>query len=127
MATGVQRDDLWGSGLRDDDNLPLSFGRVYTYETGQSVTTKATYTDSGLTTQNTNPLILDSEGRVLTFATTGQYRFVIQNSSGTTLRTLDGLSFNPIDVFPTSFVSDGFYRSGDDLILNKGGNEVQRW
>ena len=106
MATGIQIESLW-SGLFDEDGNPLSGGKVYTYETGTS-TAKATYTESTLTTLQTNPIILDSEGRALAFGTTGQYRFVVQNSSGTTLRTIDSLSYNPLDTFASAlYFSDG--------------------
>ena len=136
MATGVQIESLW-SGLFNEDAGVLSGGKVYTYVTGTS-TAKATYTDSGLTTENTNPIILDSEGRSLAFAASGQYRFVIQDSTGTTLRTIDGLSYTPLQPFEledgslTSLslnwrkdTNTGWYRIGaDNIALVLGGVAV---
>lgn len=47
----------------DDNGDPLSGGKLYFYETGTS-TPKNTYSDSALSTANTNPVILNSAGRL---------------------------------------------------------------
>ena len=90
MATGLQIESLW-NGLTNAAGNPLSGGKVYTYEAGTS-SAKATYTDSGLTTPASNPIILDSEGRALIFAH-GFYKFVIKDSADNTLYTRDNLAY----------------------------------
>jgi hypothetical protein len=45
----------------DNSNVPLVGGKLFTYKAG-TTTKQATYTDSNQTTQNTNPIILDSRG-----------------------------------------------------------------
>ena len=49
----------------DDAGNVLAGGKLYFYDTG-TTTLKNTYSDSDLTTPNTNPVILDGEGRVAT-------------------------------------------------------------
>ena len=126
MSLGVQIESLW-RGLHDEDGNPLAGGFVYTYESGSSTTAKATYTDSALTTQSTNPIALDSEGRALVFATSGQYRFVINDSSGTTLRTLDGLTYQPVEGTVYLDVDSYLIYEGGRIVLYKDGAEVQAW
>jgi len=94
-----QIESLW-SGLFDEDGEPLAYGRVYTYTTGTS-TALATYTDAAQTTQQTNPIILDGQGRSLSFGK-GIYRFVIKDSDGNTLRTLDDLSYDTTTITATT-------------------------
>lgn len=61
----------------------LSSGKLYFYENdGGSLTLKDTYSDVGLSTANTNPVILDATGRVPDIFLDGQYRVILQNSAG---------------------------------------------
>ena len=81
--------------------LPLSGGMLYTYVAGTS-TPKATYTDSTGVTPNANPVILDSAGRADVWLALGAYKFVLQDSLGNTIWTVDGinqtnLTFNVVD------------------------------
>lgn len=63
--------------------------KLYTYAAGTS-TPKASYSDSGLTVPNANPVVADGSGRFgETFATTGQYRLVMKTSADVTLWTAD--------------------------------------
>src|SRR5262249_3814815 len=62
----------------DADNKPVSGGLVWTYVAGTS-TLIATYTDIGLTTPNTNPIVADSGGRFVAMLAPGQsYKFVYE-------------------------------------------------
>lgn len=74
----------------DENGDPLTGGLVYTYVAGTS-TPKATYTDSTATTQNTNPVVLDSAGRASIWIL-GSYKFVVKDSLGNTIRTTDNVT-----------------------------------
>ena len=52
-----------GAQLFDNNGVPLSGGKIYTYAAGTS-TPLATYTSSSGVTAHTNPIVLDSSGRV---------------------------------------------------------------
>lgn len=71
----------------DSSGNPLSGGKLYTYVTG-TTTNKATYSDYALTTPNANPVVLDSRGEAEVYGT-GVYKFVLKDSSDTTIWTID--------------------------------------
>ena len=52
-----------GAQFFDNNGNPLSGGKIYTYGAGTS-TPLATYTSSTGVTAHTNPIVLDSSGRV---------------------------------------------------------------
>jgi hypothetical protein len=68
---------------------PLAGGLVYTYAPGTS-TPKATYSDLALTTPNTNPIVMDSNGDA-TIYFNGQYKVVLKTSAGVTVWTMDNV------------------------------------
>jgi hypothetical protein len=77
----------------DNTGLPLNGGLIYTYQAGSS-TALATYTDINGTVANSNPIVLDSSGRLpsevwLTYGY--NYKFVVQTSAAVTLGTYDNL------------------------------------
>jgi len=78
----------------DNDGNVLSGGKIYTYLAGTSTPT-ATYTTSTGSIAHTNPIILDSSGRVpggqiwLTVGVT--YKFTIKNSSDALIGTYDNV------------------------------------
>lgn len=78
----------------DNNGNPLSGGKIYTYSAG-TTTNQATYTSSAGTTAHTNPIILDSAGRVPSgeiWLTDGlQYKFVIKTSADVTIGTYDNI------------------------------------
>lgn len=71
-------------------DIPRALGKVYFYTTATS-TPLNTYSDDGLTTPNTNPIILNIAGRfpVDVFLTVADYKIVITNSDGTDSVTID--------------------------------------
>ena len=73
-----------------DAGAPLSAGLVYTYAAG-TTTPLATYSDSDLTTPNTNPVVLDSAGRATIYLTASSYKIVLKNSAGATVYTQDNI------------------------------------
>jgi hypothetical protein len=77
----------------DNTGLPLNGGLIYTYQAG-STTPLATYTDINGTVANSNPIVLDSSGRLpnevwLTYGF--NYKFVVKTSAAVTLGTYDNL------------------------------------
>lgn len=73
--------------------LPLSGGKIYTYQAGSS-TPLATYTTNSGIIANANPIILGTDGRTpseiwLTYGY--NYKFVLQDSVGSTIATYDNL------------------------------------
>jgi len=78
----------------DNDGNVLSGGKIYTYTAGSS-TPAVTYTTAAGVIQHSNPIILDSAGRVPggeIWLTDGiQYKFVINNSIGTLIGTYDNI------------------------------------
>jgi len=73
--------------------LPLSGGKIYTYQAGSS-TPLATYTTNSGIIANSNPIVLGTDGRTpseiwLTYGY--NYKFVLQDSVGSTIATYDNL------------------------------------
>jgi hypothetical protein len=70
---------------------PLAGGKLYTYEAG-TTTPLATYTDQTGNTANTNPVILDSEGRAnIWLVTTDLYYWELDNSNNVQIWTADNI------------------------------------
>lgn len=76
----------------DNNGVPLAGGLVYTYQAGTS-TPASTYTDSGISVPNANPIVLDSAGRcVIYLPTNTAFKFVFKTSGGVTVLTQDNIS-----------------------------------
>ena len=91
----VNLSPIAGAGWQffDNSGVILSGGLIYTYLAG-TTTPVATYQDSAGSILHTNPIVLDSAGRVPTelWLTTGSvYKFVLKTSTGVTLWTMDNL------------------------------------
>lgn len=76
-----------------NSGVPLSGGLLYTYSAG-TTTPLATYTSASGATANSNPIILNSAGRLdnevwLTSSLT--YKFVLKDSGGVTIATYDDI------------------------------------
>lgn len=91
---------LAGAGAQffDNNGDPLSGGKLFTYAAGTS-TPQATYTTVAGTTAHTNPIILDSAGRVpnggeIWLTDTVRYKFVLQSSLNVLLGTFDDIDGN---------------------------------
>lgn len=100
--------------LFDSSGNTIVSGKICTYLAGSS-TAVFTYTDVGLSVQNTNPIITDGSGRYVAFLTPGvSYKFVYYSNDGTAntcngtiLRTQDNVAAVPttannIDVIGTA-------------------------
>jgi hypothetical protein len=78
----------------DNNGVILSGGLIYTYAAG-TTTPQATYTSSTGNTAHTNPIVLDSAGRVpggeIWLTMTLNYKFVLKTSAGVTIATFDNI------------------------------------
>lgn len=88
---------LAGAGQQffDNNGNPLSGGKLYSYAAG-TTTPQTTYTSASGATAHTNPIILDSAGRVVTgevWLTAGQnYKFVLSTSTEVMISTWDNIT-----------------------------------
>lgn len=100
-----------GAQFFDNNGVILSGGKIYTYEAG-TTTPLATYTSSTGNTAHTNPIVLDSAGRVPSggeiWNALQLYKFVLKTSADVTLATYDnvGSSFNATAII-ANFTGDG--------------------
>ena len=91
----VNLSPIWGAGaqLFDNSGNVLSGGKIYTYAAG-TTTPVTTYTSFNAGTANSNPIILNSAGRVPyeIWLTDGvSYKFVLKDSNDTLIATYDNL------------------------------------
>jgi len=93
----------------DNNGIPLSGGKVYTYSAG-TTTNKATFTDQSGLIEHTNPVVLDPAGRAQIWLL-GSYKFVIKDVNDVTIETTD----NVASFTTTAEASDSFFQtfSGD--------------
>jgi hypothetical protein len=87
---------IGGAGLQffNNDGTVLSGGKLYTYAAG-TTTPKATYTTSAGNIAHTNPIVLNSAGRVPggeIWLTVAQYKFVLNTSDDVLIATYDNIS-----------------------------------
>jgi len=78
----------------DNNGVPLTGGKLYTYAAG-TTTPAVTYTSSAGDTAHTNPIVLDSAGRVPggeIWVSTIQYKFVLKTSADVLIATWDNVS-----------------------------------
>lgn len=120
--------------LFDNSGNVLNGGLVYTYEAG-TTTPKATYSDAAGTTENANPVVLDSSGRATIFLS-GSYKIVVKTSAGTTLYTVDDVSdvasmveatseWKPTGLTPTYLSATTFSVPGDQTLVFETGRRVK--
>src|ERR1700722_14493420 len=75
-----------------NNGAPLVGGFVFSYAAGTS-TPIATYIDSTQTTPNTNPIVLNWRGEANIWLNPQlSYKFVVQDSFGNTIRTVDNVA-----------------------------------
>ncbi len=87
-----------GAQFFDNNGVPLSGGKIYSYAAG-TTTPLATYTSSSGDTAHSNPIVLDSAGRVPggeIWIALQLYKFVEKTSADVLIATYDnvGSSFN---------------------------------
>jgi len=112
---------LAGAGWQffDNNGVPLSGGKLYVYQAGTS-TPVITYTSSLGNIQNSNPIILDSSGRVAEeiWLTEGfLYKFVLQNSVSAQIWEKDNIpAVNDYSELLTLLANTSNVAQGDALI-----------
>lgn len=95
----------------DNNGTPLSGGKLYTYAAG-TTTPQTTYTTSAGSVARTNPIVLDSAGRVgdggEIWLTAQNYKFILKTSLDVTLATYDNITGQGVGTFtPQNFTGDG--------------------
>ncbi len=100
-----------GAQFFDNNGVPLSGGKIYTYEAG-TTTPLASYTSSSGSTAHTNPIILNSAGRVPSGGEIWNqlrlYKFVLETSTNVLIASYDnvGSSFNATAII-ANFTGNG--------------------
>ena len=87
---------IWnGTQFFDSNGVPLNGGLINTYQAGSMTAQQATYTDATGTVANSNPIVLDSTGRINTeiwLLEGASYQLILTQSDGTTvLATCDNI------------------------------------
>jgi hypothetical protein len=93
----------------------LSGGKLYTYAAG-TTTPQATYTSSTGSTNHTNPIILDSAGRVPggeIWLSALPYKFVLNTSADVLIATYDNVS----GIGAASYQVDNFTGTGSQIVF----------
>lgn len=95
----------------DNNGVPLAGGKLYTYEAG-TTTPQATYTTSSGNVARTNPIVLDSAGRVPSggeiWVTSQPYKFVLNTSVDVLVATYDNVTGQGVGGYtPQNFTGDG--------------------
>lgn len=89
----------------DGSGNPLALGRVYTYAAG-TTTPQATYTTQALSTQNANPVVLDSAGRASIWLDPDlTYRIVLKDSNDSTVYDVDNVSSGAAGTLPAEDIT----------------------
>ena len=92
----------------DNNGAPLAGGLIYTYEAG-TTTPQATYTTSAGTVAHTNPIVLNSAGRVPggeIWLLIASYKFVLQTSAAVLIATYDNITSGSIPAI-ANFTGNG--------------------
>jgi hypothetical protein len=99
----------------NNDGIPLSGGKIYTYTAG-TTTPQVTYTTSAATIAHANPIILNSSGRVSSgeiWLIATPYKFVINDSTGALIGTYDNIS----GIGAASYQVDNFTGTGSQTVF----------
>lgn len=83
-----------GQQFFTDSGVPLSGGLVYTYAAG-TTTPQAAYTSNTGVTPHTNPIVLDSAGRVpseIWLTDNASYKFILKDSTDVQIGSYDNIS-----------------------------------
>lgn len=80
--------DISAQFFDNDNGDPLSGGKLYFYDTG-TTDLKTTYSDSAMTIENTNPVVLDAYGVPGDIFFSGTAKVVLKTSADVQLRSMD--------------------------------------
>jgi hypothetical protein len=104
----------------DNNGVILSGGKLYTYAAG-TTTPLASYTSSSGATAHSNPIILDSAGRVPggeIWLSSARYKFVLYTSVNVLIATYDNISGNG------SATATNYTGNGSTTVYSVSGNVV---
>ena len=113
-----------GAQFFDNNGLPLVGGLLYSYAAGTS-TQAATYTSSSGLTSNSNPIVLDSAGRVpneIWLTPNSTYKFILQTSAAVQIGSWDNIPGANDQTALLAFEANLASSTGSSLIgYNQGG------
>ena len=116
--------------VNDSAGNPVSGAKIYTYEAG-TLTAKAVYTSSALTTAASNPVICDASGRAQFFMGSGSYRFRVFDSSDVELTAYaaDNISGDVTASLAESSGASlvGFMPSGTGAVTSTVQTKLREW
>ena len=98
-----------------NNGIILSGGKLYTYAAG-TTTPQATFTSSSGSTNHTNPIILDSAGRVPggeIWLSASPYKFLLKDSNDVLIGTYDNVS----GIGAASYQIDNFTGTGAQTVF----------
>ena len=91
----------------------LAGGKLYFYETGSSSAAKSTFSDPGFTVENTNPVILEGDGRCPDVFGPGSYRVELKDKDDVLILTRDPVGGVGSTGFGADWLADQSYSKGD--------------
>lgn len=100
----------------------LAGGKIYSFAANSLTSQKATYTDSSANTYNSNPIVLDSSGRLqssIWLIENEKYQFVVTDSSNVTIETHNEVIGEPTPPANNYYISSVF---NDNIFYNNDGN-----
>ena len=98
-----------------NSGIPLAGGKLYTYAAG-TTTPAVTYTSSSGATAHTNPIILNSAGRVATgeiWLSPPPYKFLLKDSTDVLIATYDNIS----GIGAANYQVDNFTGTGSQTVF----------
>jgi hypothetical protein len=98
-----------------NSGIPLAGGKLYTYAAG-TTTPAVTYTSSSGATPHSNPIILNSAGRVATgevWLNASPYKFLLKDSNDVLIATYD----NIFGIGAASYQIDNFTGTGSQTVF----------
>lgn len=109
----------------DANGNPLSGGKLETYIAG-TTTPLATYSDAALTTPHANPVILNAAGRATIYLSPTAYKFVLKDSLGNTIYTVDNVAATPTfgSASDVTGVAGEALSARDAVILSDGSSDA---
>ena len=91
--------------VRDTTGYPLIGGKLFSYE-ANTTTPKATFADPYGLTSNTNPVILDADGRAVVWLD-GWYALTLTDRHGVVLWTIDSYEYPAVSEPPAAGMISG--------------------
>jgi hypothetical protein len=118
-----------GAQFFDNNGIPLAGGKIQSYVAGTS-TPLATYTSNTGSIAHSNPIILDSAGRVpneiwLTSGST--YKFVLSTSTNSVIGTYDNITGANDIVYINDSANISFIQAGTGAVATTAQLKMREW